>query len=180
MTNIKKQGIPTLASAYANVLGNNSSNQIIEIPNEVSYISSGAFEDTKYAFVNTEEVELIVAPEAVFAQVWGLLKPANKQAVALNCLKNDTLYEPVKAYIKKGKDKLVPEIIRCDDGAMMECLFSLIKKPDLDTVEKYIDAASGKVNVSAFLLDYKAKNFTEAKVEKRHEEKTEMDMGLRE
>lgn len=32
--NIEKQGIPTLASAYANVLGNNSSNQIIEIPNE--------------------------------------------------------------------------------------------------------------------------------------------------
>ena len=162
------------------LLGYDNPGRIIEIPNEVSYISSGAFEDTKYAFVNTEEVELIVAPEAVFAQVWGLLKPANKQAVALNCLKNDTLYEPVKAYIKKGKDKLVPEIIRCDDGAMMECLFSLIKNPDLDTVEKYIVAASGKVNVSAFLLDYKAKNFTEAKVEKRHEEKTEMDLGLRE
>lgn len=162
------------------LFGYDNPGRIIEIPNEVSYISSGAFEDTKYAFVNTEEVEQVVAPEAVFAQVWGLLKPANKQAVALNCLRNDTLYEVVNAYIKKSKDKFVPEIIRCDDGAMMERLFSLLKKPDLDTVEKYIEAASGKVNVSAFLLDYKAKNFTEAKVEKRHEEKTEMDLGLQE
>jgi len=87
------------------LFGYDNPGRIIEIPNEVSYISSGAFEDTKYAFVNTEEVEQIVAPEAVFAQVWGLLKPANKQAVALNCLRNDTLYEVVKAYIKKSKDK---------------------------------------------------------------------------
>ena len=147
--------------------------RIVEIPEDVVCISPRSLEDT-------EEVEQVIAPPAIFDQVWGVLKPANKQTVAMNCLKNNAMHEVATAYIKKNKDKFAPDIIAMDDATIMERFLLLGKKTELATLEKYIEAASGKVNVLAFLLDYKSKRFEIAQVEQRQEDKIEIDLGLRE
>ena len=147
--------------------------RIVEIPEDVVCISPRSLEDT-------EEVEQVIAPPAIFEQVWSILKPVNKQAVAMNCLKNNAMHEAATAYIKKNKDKFAPDIIAMDDATIMERFLLLGKKTELATLEKYIEVASGKVNVLAFLLEYKSKKFEVAQVEQRQEDKIEIDLGLRE
>ena len=147
--------------------------RIVEIPEDAVCISPRSLEDTK-------EVEQVIAPPAIFEQVWSILKPVNKQAVAMNCLKNNAMHEAATAYIKKNKDKFAPDIIAMDDATIMERFLLLGKKTELATLEKYIEVASGKVNVLAFLLEYKSKKFEVAQVEQRQEDKIEIDLGLRE
>ena len=162
------------------LFGYDNPGSAIEIPDEVTHISPDAFQNTDLIFNDIEDVVKVTAPPAAFDDVWKLLKPKNKQAVAMDCFKNNMLHDAVIAYIKKNREKLAAEILGFDDAALTEVFLSLTKKPDIDTIEKYIEAASGKINALSYLLEYKKSRFSDAKIEARHEEKMEIDLGMRE
>lgn len=145
----------------------------LTIPEHVSNVSEGALEEQK-------KLAAVFASEAVFTQVWEQLAASAKYAVAVSCLDNGTLNATAKAYIKRNKDKIFTEIVKRDSVEMMDRFLTLAKNPDLDTVEKYVNAAAGKVNLLAFLQDYKASHFSAAQVEERHEDRVEMELGFKE
>ena len=145
----------------------------IDIYEDVIYIDPSAIEDNG-------EIKQIIASDTVFGQVWSLLRPASKATVALDCLKNNTLHNEAKNYIKKNAEKLIPEIIRNNDGEMLSRFFAFTKNPELNDLERYISIATKKPEALAFLLEYKAKLFTTEQVEQIHEDKIEKELGFKE
>ena len=145
----------------------------LTLPSHVSHVSERALE-------NQEKLTAVFASEAAFLQVWEQLAAPAKYAVAVSCLDTGTLHDAAKAYIKRNKDKIFADIAKRDSVEMMERFLTLTKAPNLDTVEKYIVETSGRTNLTAFLLDYKAKHFSAQQVEELHEAKIETDLGIRE
>ena len=147
--------------------------KILTVPDHVTQVSSNTLE-------NQFDIKMVIAAEAVFTQLWNQLDTDCKHAVAVNCLKEGVLYKVVKAYIKRKKDKFFSEIIKQDSVPMMELFLSLFQKPDLDTIDHYIEGAAHSINLLAYLLDYKAKQFTVDQIDEHHVEKVEMELGFKE
>ena len=86
----------------------------------------------------------------------------------------------VRTYVSKNKKTFLELIYEADDAAAMESFLTVGKKPDLDTVEAYVESAYGKDAITAFLLAYKANNFLQDDIQMRSVEKTEKTLGLKE
>ena len=122
------------------------------------------------AWKDCPKLERITATAEQMDQIWSQLHPEAKLRVALNCMRCNSISPKIKQYIQKNRDKIVSEIIELDDPSLMEQMLGMIKAPDPDTVETFIKTAEGKVNLTAFLLDYKASHFSAEEVERLHDE----------
>ena len=150
----------------------------ITIPDSVTKIHEEAFKNcTKLKTVNASEKikGLLLAPV-----------PAEKKLEICLChLRNglqsdDSFSKQKEAYIKKNRQKFIPVILSADDVPALTGLLKLDKKVKLETLEEYIAQCGNSKNVLAYLLDYKAKHFSQEDVNALATEKTEKTLGIKE
>ncbi len=168
----------------------------VTIPDGVTKIGSRAFENCgsltsitipesitiiyDYAFGRCGSLTSVNASEEQFEMVWSVLDSDQKTNIAYNCLKIGTVYNIVKGFIKRKKDDVLNRIIQNDDVKALEIYLQLFKKPDIGTLDKYIEKAQNAVNIKAYLIDYKAKNYTNEQTEAFYDDQTEKEIGFKE
>ena len=82
---------------------------------------------------------------------------------------------------KRLKKHLVARATEENCPAALEKLFGIYKKPiAIDELDTYLAAATEKPGVIAFLLEYKAKHYTQEQIGKNASENEEKALGLRE
>ena len=132
------------------------------------------------AFYCCERLTDITAPEEIFAEVWELFQPDQRNEVALNSLRKGVTNRPLKELIRRKKEMFFDRVIAIDDACAMETFISVFRKPDVGTVDEYLKKAENRVNVKAFLLDYKAKHFSASELGEYYDDRTEKELGFKE
>jgi len=81
---------------------------------------------------------------------------------------------------KRLKKHLVARATEEDCAAAMSKLFACYKKPiAINEIDEYLVAAAEKTNITAFLLEYKAKHYSAAKIEKNAQDNEDKELGVR-
>ena len=82
---------------------------------------------------------------------------------------------------KRLKKHLVARATEEDCAAAMSKLFACYKKPiAINEIDEYLVAAVEKANITAFLLEYKAKHYSAAKIDKNAQDNEDKELGLKE
>ena len=82
---------------------------------------------------------------------------------------------------KRLKKHLVVQAMEGDCAVALEKLFGCYKKPiAINELDEYLVAATGKTEVTAFLLDYKRKNYSVRQIEKNASNNEEKELGFKE
>ena len=120
----------------------------------------------------------------IFDLVWKKLDDAQKIRILFFMINNKQ--EPllsnqkITSKIKLQKDKLFLQAVNDDNTEIIEYVLSLNKTPSLEEIDRYINIANGAPNITAFLLDYKNRNYSSEKQEKFADEKVEKELGIKE
>ena len=120
----------------------------------------------------------------IFDLVWKKLDDAQKNRILFFMIKNKQ--EPllsnqkVKSKIKLQKDKLFLQAFNDDNTEIVEYVLSLNKIPSLEEIDRYINITNSAPNITAFLLDYKNRNYSSKKQEKFAGKKVEKELGIKE
>ena len=88
--------------------------------------------------------------------------------------------QKVKSKIKLQKDKLFLQAFNDDNTEIVEYVLSLNKIPSLEEIDRYINITNSAPNITAFLLDYKNRNYSSKKQEKFAGKKVEKELGIKE
>ncbi len=145
----------------------------VTIPGSVTSIGYGTFEECS----NLTNVD---ASEEQFTLVWNTLEPDQKNNIAYNCLKFGQTYNKVKDFVKRKKDDVLNIIIKDDDVKEFESYLLMLKKPDVGALDEYLEKSQNTINIKAYLLDYKAKNFSRVQTEEYYDDQTEKELGFKE
>lgn len=185
---VKKIGISAFANCTALSLVEFSSAEAGVVSPGATEICDGAFEGctnlstiifrcglksmSKYAFVFCDNLRNIVLPEGItdfwrsaLENLWHCFsKTEFKHLMMLSLIRQyahlirDNRY--VSRKIKANRDKIFAEILRDEDVQSLNILFSFYKKISLEKVNEYINLSAGKTTITAFLLEYKNKNYS--------------------
>ena len=99
---------------------------------------------------------------------YGYLKTTNS-----NCVYEDNA--------KRLKKHLIAQAVEEDCAAVLAKLFACYKKPiAINEIDEYLAAAAEKTNITAFLLEYKAKHYSAQKIEKNAQDNEDKELGLKE
>jgi len=122
----------------------------IVIPDSVIQIGRCAFEDNP-------NLKTIVASDRVYKMVWETMSSTQKRELAMEALESGAIPSAIAAYLNKNAATVIKEICRNDNSHQMENFLKIRKKTTQETLEKYLTAAQGCVNVTACLLEYSGK-----------------------
>lgn len=127
----------------------------------------------------------IVAPVAVLETIWSNFSASYKTQECVGYLdgtfdRRDGFANVICAYIKKNKKKFFKLICDRDDAVMMENFLNCLQKIKLDQIDEYIVASTGRVNLTAYLLNYKKDNYTSSQIQDADEKNAEKELGIRE
>ena len=135
--------------------------------------------------VQSEGKRTIVCSDELLSVLWSGICADWKREICYYQLQkqgqtDEKMAPVVKTYVSKNKKAFLDLICEEDDVAAMESFLSVGKKPALGIVDAYLESARGKESLTAFLLAYKAKNFTQDNIQTYTEEHFEKELGLRE
>ena len=85
-----------------------------------------------------------------------------------------------KKRIKGYKKEIIQMAISSNDAPLIGSLFSLYKSIGIDELDSLIESAEGRVEIKAFLIDYKSRHYTLEQLEELEEKRTEKELGMRE
>ena len=82
---------------------------------------------------------------------------------------------------KRLKKHLITQAVEEDCVTVIAKLFACYKKPiAINEIDEYLTTAAEKATVTAFLLEYKAKHYSAAKIEKNAQDNEDKELGLKE
>lgn len=127
----------------------------------------------------------IIAPLQVLETIWSNFSAQYKAEECAGYLdgtfdRRDGFANVICAYIKKNKKKFFKLICDRDDAVMMENFLNCLQKIKLDQIDEYIVASTGRVNLTAYLLNYKKDNYTSSLIQDADEKNAEKELGIKE
>ena len=144
----------------------------VTIPDSVTEIDTNTFTGCKDMQIN--------ASESAFNVCWKVVEDEVKKRYVNDYLKSGSGPKAVAQYIKRKKEYYLSEIIKEDSVEKLTVLMQLFKKPDIAMIDEYLQKAENTVNIKAFLIDYKAKGFSQKQVSEYYDDRTEKELGFKE
>jgi hypothetical protein len=96
-------------------------------------------------------------------------------------LKTNDINRIYEENAKRLKKHLIAQAVEEDCAAVLAKLLACYKKPiAINEIDEYLVAAAEKANIAAFLLEYKAKHYSAAKIEKNAQDNEDKELGLKE
>ena len=145
----------------------------ITVPDSVTKVGVAPFRTFK------SKLKTVNASDSVFDLLWGELNSEQRFEVAYSNMKSGVVANVVKLYIRKKKAKFLEAIIKNDDAEAIAGFLSCFKKTDIGEIDDYIQKAGSAVNVKAFLVDYRGKNFSVPESEDYYSAQTDKELGLK-
>ena len=152
----------SVKSMGKDVLGGCNKLNVINLPQNITSFKGSSLEIIWDALSKTESKEVVL--KSFITQL------------PIDVLNDADLSKKIKA----NKKLIIDCIMKNDEAEALEKFFSLYKTIKFDEINEYIEKAKDSVNVSAFLLDYKNKNYTVEKQEKHENDKLDKELGLKE
>ncbi len=146
----------------------------ITIPDSVTSIGVAPFRTFR------SKLKTVKASDRVFNLLWEKLDPNQRFDVAYSSMESGAIANVVKLYIRKKKAKILDAIIKNDDTEAIAGFLSCFVKTDIGEIDDYILKAGSSVNVKAFLVDYRGKNYPVPETEDYYRAKTDKELGLKE
>lgn len=88
--------------------------------------------------------------------------------------------QTIVSKLKANKNELVSLAIKEDVVAVFEAVFALQKKVPINEIDRYLNQSADALDITAFLLEYKAQNYSSESQEKYESDKIEKEIGLKE
>ena len=118
----------------------------------------------------------IIGSEKSFSAFW---EKAKKYEYCVNSLKNGrSLHKSEITYIRRALDSFFEIALKDDNVALLEKLITIKGKIPLETLDRYIGQSTVVPGICAYLLEYKARLYPPAVVEKIERIAEEKEIGL--
>ncbi len=156
----------------------------INIPNGIGGID-------RFAFKRCSNLEKIGLPNniecfegTVLEAIWNSFSGTEQKVVMMNAFLQQlpdvvSNSEKAKSLLKSNKYDIFQMAIETDDAEVVEKLFGLFEKFELDELDYYIEKANRTILLKAFLMNYKEKNYSVEKREQYANDKIEKALGLK-
>lgn len=149
----------------------------LTLPDSVEEMSLDSFEEC------TGLTEVYVS-DTFISKMWRYCHADLKRGICCTYLRNKEQFstdtsKKLLAFIKKDKKSILDRICLNDDVPAMREFLTLEKKAVPTTIDEYITACAEKPNLSAFLLNYKAENFSGKQIAAAVQEKTDKELGIK-
>ena len=132
-------------------------------------------------FSGCKALSYINASENTMEGIFRFCSTKMKVGFCYGYLKTNDANRVYEDNAKRLKKHLIAQAVEEDCATVIAKLFACYKKPiAINEIDEYIALAAEKVNVPAFLLEYKAKHYSAAKIEKNAQDNDNKELGIKE